>query len=83
LRTGDDRNAYDTVVARSRSISAMECGGSVVRAILTVSIVIFAPALESFKIEFFPVQRKGIKRKFQQIFRWDPGCVPPKRSGLQ
>jgi len=42
LRTGDDRNAYDINIAGSDHISAMESKGSVVRAILTVSILILA-----------------------------------------
>lgn len=60
LRTGHDRNAYDIAAEGSHHISAMESKGSVVRAILTVSILILALAGATFKIVFEPVQRKGI-----------------------
>lgn len=56
--TGDDRNAYCMTAAGSRSVSAMECGESVVRAILTVSIPIFALRVLAFKAVFSYVQRK-------------------------
>src|SRR6185369_9863349 len=60
LRTGDDRNACDLDVVGSNYISAMESKGSVVRAILTVSILILARAHWTFKVGSDPVQRKGI-----------------------
>jgi hypothetical protein len=43
VRTGDDRNAFDLNVVGSYYISTMERNRSVVRAILTVSMLIVAP----------------------------------------
>jgi hypothetical protein len=60
VKTGDDRNACDLDVVGSNYISAMESKGSVVRAILTVSILILARAPWTFKVGSDPVQRKGI-----------------------
>ena len=60
LRTGDDRNAYGITAGGSRYDSAMERGESVVRAILTVSILILAPAMGTYKFKFLLVQRNCI-----------------------
>lgn len=58
LRTGDDRNAYGITAGGSHRISAMESNGSVVRAILTVGILILALPFHAFKGVFRKVQRK-------------------------
>ena len=62
LRTGDDRNAYGITAGGSRYDSAMERGESVVRAILTVSILILALHSCAFKGDFLQVQRKYIRQ---------------------